>query len=120
MKRSILQKAIDILSQRNWHKYPNEKPEISGWVQCTVVFDYRDDNIQSYVMDLWYNSETDKFIDNRRKNVYDLYDVMGYQHGNEKAKIYYDNLCDRTADVVAWQPLAPVFKLPKRKVNVEE
>ena len=120
MIKPLLQKMIDILSQHNWREYPNEKPAISGWVQCIVIFDCRDDKILYYVMDLWYNNETDKFIDNRRKNVYDLYDVMGYQHGNEKAKIYYDNLCDRTADVVAWQPLASVFRLPKRKANIKD
>lgn len=123
VKRPLLQKVIDILAQRNWHRYPDEKPSESGWYQCTIAFTFCDNpyKIQSYVMDLWYDTKNDKFKDNRRQNVYETYDVMGYQHGNEKAKMYHDKLCDRTSSVVAWQPLAPMFRIPKgMKVNVKE
>ena len=46
---------------------------------------------------------------------------MGDQNGNEEAKMYHDKVRDRTASVVAWQTLAPMFRLPNgMKVNVKE
>ena len=112
---NCLQQAIDMLTKNNWHKFPDETPTESGWYQCTIAFEINENAIRSYVMDLWWDNEYKKFKDNRRLNVYETYEVYGYSSSSNcgKERKHMDRLCDRTSSVVAWQPLASIYKLSK-------
>jgi hypothetical protein len=84
-----------------WHKFPKTKPKKNGWYQCTVEVS----NQQRYVMDLFWYGDRQQFRDNRRQDVFDSYDVYGYNNEtklNDK-KLYTINLCNRTDEVVAWR-----------------
>lgn len=114
---NYLQGAINMLTQNNWHKFPDEIPPEDGWYQCTIAFEINENEIQSYTMDLWWDGEVRKFKDNRRLNVYETYEVYGYSSSSRcgKERMYMDRLCDRTSSVVAWQPMAPIYKLSKEE-----
>lgn len=85
-----------------WRKFPREKPTKKGWYQCTV-----DAITIRYVMDLYWTGS--KWLDNRRIEIFHLYDVYAYGDFGKNKKIdwMYENSCDRTDDVVYWK------KLPK-------
>ena len=82
-----------------WSKFPKKKPKKNGWYICLIEFKVDQETYQSYVMDLYWYSDKEKFMDNRRKNVFSEYLVYNY----ESEKIDRDHLCDRTASVVAWK-----------------
>ena len=56
-----------------------------------------------------------KFIDNRVQNVFDEYDVMGWDNSITdapvKKKLYHNSNCDRTETVVAWRNLPEPYKV---------
>lgn len=101
-----------------WKKFKQEnkkyQPKKDGWYLCTICFDTGFGHYQSYVMDLYWYSNRQKFIDNRVQNVFNTYDVMGW--GNSitdspvKKRLYHDSNCDKTEKVVAWRKLPKPYK----------
>lgn len=103
---------------KGWREYPKNKPKKSGWYICSIYIEqdalsHEGKDVTSYVMDLWYDFESDKWKDNRRKNVYDVYEVYGRCPGpNETVALerkFSDRLCIRD-DVVAFKNLPKPYK----------
>ena len=96
-----------------WHdlrKDPTDLPTEDGWYDCWIRLIDKDGNdYVNYGMDLYYYTDSKKFIDNRRQNVFDLYDVMAFDPDPnvvyDKVKIWKDSLCDRTDGVIAWKEM---------------
>lgn len=90
-----------------WNNFNKKKPTKSGWYLCTVDAA----NGMTYVMDLYWNAARERFIDNRRLNVFQSYEVYGYGDGTVTdesgmpclVRLYKDDICDRTEDVLAWR-----------------
>lgn len=103
-----------------WRRFDKYKPDKDGWYECTVnVGDH-----QRYVMQLYYRTNTKKFIDNIR---YDM--LRSYYVYNEDPYSYYIQNClkvssiwklqstricnldciDRTKDVVAWKKIPRTY-----------
>lgn len=111
-----------------WRVFAKKKPKKDGWYQCTVVI-HRNHryvmNLHWYANPVCYNQSSDKnstyakwdngrFIDNIRQNVVDTYDVRGIN-----GKPLIDIGQDRTAEVIAWRPIAkPYMKKLKNKHKV--
>ncbi len=106
-----------------WKRFPNKKPKKSGWYQCTISFqrlttDDGKDVYQTYVMDLYYYKGTERFIDNRARNIFDSYEVYAYREGAyQKVRLnYWDSPnCDRTKHVVAWRKLPKPYLIKGRR-----
>lgn len=101
---NILVDALEKAEKYKWHdlrKDSNDLPSEDGWVHCWL----RVKDIINYDMDLYFYSGKNIFIDNRRKNVFEMYDVMAFSPTgvNMRKQIYTDDLCNRTSDVIAWQ-----------------
>lgn len=90
-----------------WHKFPKNKPKKNGWYQCTVEVPGQ----QRYVMDLYWYGKPEKFRDNRRQDVFNSYDVYGYNDETHECdkKLYTIPLCDRTESVVAWKKMPRTY-----------
>ena len=89
-----------------WRKYPRFQPKKAGWYQCTVAID--EDHKHLCVMDLFFNSHSNTWIDSRRQNVFDGYQVFKCCRAPiAENHVCTDKLCDQTMAVVAWR------KLPK-------
>lgn len=98
------------MSKTKWFEYPKKKPKKDGWYQCTVDFEIDKEYhiYQSYVMDLYYYAEKDKWRDNRKQSVFNVYEVYGCCKGPNGSdaleRIYTGNDCVRD-DVIAWKNL---------------
>ena len=85
-----------------WKPYPKYKPLKRGWYICSIR--YGEEPGQAYVMDLFWDEKEEKWKDNRRLDVYNTYEVYGYNdetHLIDK-RMYKDNLCYRN-DVIAFK-----------------
>ena len=82
-----------------WKNFSEEKPTKDGWYLCTVKGAKVLDSSPRYVMELYWFSNKNEFIDNIRRHVFMAYNV--YSITGERM---YDN-CNRTDDVVAWAEL---------------
>lgn len=78
-----------------WNLFSEKKPKKNGWYQCTVEVP----GLQRYVMDLYWYSETQRFKDNRRQDVFSTYSVYNKDH----ELMHNESLCDRTHSVIAWR-----------------
>lgn len=88
-----------------WHKFPNRKPKISGWYQCTCQHAGGTD--VPAVMDLFYDQIYDAWIDYRRLHVFNGYKVYeACKPPIDDFRKYSDGECERI-DILAWK------KLPK-------
>lgn len=97
-----------------WRQYPRRKPKKSGFYLCTI------DKANCYVMQLFYSSNSNKWIDIRRQKVFDGYNVYKVCRAPiQENHVSTDGLCDRTEDVVAWKhmPKPKNIKRKRRKVN---
>lgn len=99
--------AIKALEQeQKWIPVSESLPKVNGWYQCTVqVLDL------VRTMELYYKNG--KWIDNRRVNMFDTYDIYGYAMSTEKHKLSYEELkpmFDWTISVVAWKPLSEPYR----------
>lgn len=83
-----------------WKVFSKKKPNKNGWYLTTVEVK----NQQRYTMNLYWYSETEKFIDNIRKNVCESYTVTGYS-----GERLYDVGHDRTNDVIAWKKICKPY-----------
>lgn len=88
-----------------WKIFKKKQPKKDGWYQCTVEVPGQ----QRYVMDLYWYGNVQRFRDNRRQTVFDYYHVFGYndETGKNDKRMYTEDICDRTVDVIAWR------KVPK-------
>lgn len=104
-----LNEAIGLLTRTRWVPISKRLPEKNGWYQCTVILD----NL-SLTMDLYYRNG--KWLDNRRIDMFNLYDIYGYGNGygntNERHKLSYQEFSefDWTENVIAWMPLPQPYK----------
>ena len=85
-----------------WHDLrnnPDDLPPENGWYSCWL----RNDTI-NYGMDLYFYTKSNQFIDNRRRDVFQVYDVMAIDIDNplNKKRIYSDDCVNRTDSVIAW------------------
>ena len=87
-------------------------PKENGWYQCTIqVLDV------VRTMELYY--KYGKWIDNRRVNMFDTYDIYGYGMTTEKHKLSYEELkpqFDWTNNVIAWKPLSEPYRAESEEV----
>ena len=92
-----------------WKAYPKHIPKKRGWYICSIR--YGEEPRQAYVMDLFWDEKTLRWKDNRRLDVYNTYEVYGYNgetHLNDK-RIYKDNVCFRD-DVIDFKKLPKIYK----------
>jgi len=76
-----------------WNLFNTSMPKDDGWYLCTV--EVKDQ--QRYIMELFWYSDRQRFIDNIRQNVCDTYTVMSIT-----GERLYDIGQDRTNNVIAW------------------
>lgn len=97
-----------------WRRYPRFKPKKAGWYQCTVITG--DDCSKLKVMDLYYLYVSMMWIDRRRQDVFDGYQVYKPCRAPiAENHVYRDILCDRTLAVVAWRKLPKPCRWKARK-----
>lgn len=99
-------KALEQESKSKWIPVSKNPPEEDGWYQCTVIV-----NALPWTMELFYKNG--KWLDNRRIDMFNTYDMYGYGCTNEKHKLSYQELIsefDWTEKVVAWMPLSKPYK----------
>ena len=100
---------VKVVYPPRWKAYPKHIPKKRGWYICSIR--YGEEPGQAYVMDLFWDENTLRWKDNRRLDVYNTYEVYGYNdetHLNDK-RIYKDNVCFRD-DVVAFKKLPKIYK----------
>lgn len=97
---------------RFWRNIRKRKPKLTGWYQCIVVYGVnKEGDSKAYVMDLYWYSHSGRFVDNRRQNVFMMYDVYSNGDPYHKNALTTDDLCDRTKDVIAWRPMPNPYQL---------
>lgn len=97
-----------------WKSFPKHKPKKDDWYLCSITFG-DGKNKQSYVMDLYWYSDRQKFIDNRRQLIFDMYQVRSFDGEILRTD---ESLCDRTAEVTGWRKLPKHYvKGAKRAIN---
>lgn len=103
------------MSKKRWNEYPKKKPKKNDWYQCTVKFlvDEEKNLYESYVMDLYYDVKNDKWKDDRRQDVFDIYEVYGNCEGpngiEALERLYTDDCCVRDY-VIAWKLLSKPYE----------
>lgn len=95
-----------------WVPISERTPEENGWYECTVV-----SNDLPRTMELFYKNG--KWLDNRRIDMFNLYDIYGYGNTNEKHKLSYQEISEFewTENVIAWQPLSNPYKPQESEVK---
>lgn len=93
------------LPANDWIPVSERLPEDNGWYQCTVIL-----NDLPRTMELFYKNG--KWLDNRRINMFDTYDIFGYGNTKEKHKLSYQELISEfewSQVVIAWKPLSQPY-----------
>ena len=93
-----------------WRKYPNKKPKEDGLYLCTVGAGTNTTSRMRAVIPLYYNARHDTWTNKQRQNVFEGYKV--YKHGrpeSDETRVYSDELCNRTVDVVAWKEMSTPY-----------
>lgn len=91
---------------QSWIPVSEDLPKENGWYQCTVIL-----NDLPWTMELFYKNG--KWLDNRRINMFDTYDIYGYGNTKEKHKLSYQELISEfewNQVVIAWQPLPKPYE----------
>lgn len=96
--------AIKALEEHEskWISISKGLPKENGWYQCTII-----SNDLPQTMELFYKNG--KWLDNRRIDMFNTYDIYGYGNTEEKHKLSYQELIsefDWTENVIAWKPLS--------------
>ena len=94
-----------------WLSVSIKTPIYDGWYQTTVIIN----ETQKLVMDLYYKNG--KWLDNRRINMYDTYEIHGYGKTgifHEMNRDEFDEF-DWTNAVIAWMPLPEPYIYEDRK-----
>ena len=90
----------------HWIPVSEKLPEKNGWYQCTVIV-----NARPKTMELFYKNG--RWLDNRRIDMFNAYDIYGYGCTKEKHKLSYQELIsefDWTENVIACMPLPEPYK----------
>lgn len=98
--------AIKALEQTKWIPVSERLPKENGWYQCTII-----SNDLPQTMELFYKNG--KWLDNRRIDMFNIYDIYGYGNTEEKHKLSYQELIsefDWTKKVVAWMSSPEPYK----------
>lgn len=105
----------EALEQNTWIPCSKKTPEYNGWYECTVI----SDNLLRTI-DLFYKDG--KWLDNRKINMFDVYDIYGYGNSTEKHKLSYEELIsvDWTEDVIAWMPRPEAYDPETNDGNMGE
>lgn len=93
--------APPVTPTRRWIPVSESLPKENGLYQCTVIL-----NDLPRTMELFYKNG--KWLDNRRINMFDTYDIYGYGNTKEKHKLSYQELISEfewNQVIIAWQPL---------------
>lgn len=85
-----------------WRLFAKTRPTKKGWYICTVEVPKQ----QRYVMDLYWYPDQQKFIDNRVKHTFDVYEVIS---GCTGERITECHLIDRTKGVIAWKRIPKTY-----------
>ena len=93
-----------------WRKYPKRKPKKNGYYLCTLT------EISSpSMMMLYYKVREDKWIDISRQTVFDGYNVFKVCRAPiEENHVYFDGLCERGDEVIAWKQLSKEYRRKKK------
>lgn len=95
-----------VTPQPKWIPVSERLPKENGWYQCTLMLDDL-----PLTMELFYKNG--KWLDNRRINMFNTYDIYGYGNTKEKHKLSYQELISEfnwTENVIAWMPLPEPYK----------
>lgn len=96
-----------------WRPYPFLVPKKSGWYICTAAHQNGID--KPGVIELYFDTWHNKWVDLRRQNVFDGYKV--YESCREPIddnRVYTDTDCERI-DVIAWKHLPRYYGYWKKK-----
>lgn len=107
----MLEKLYAKLSRKQWIDAKTNPPRVEGWYLTTNTFSVGPNELQSYTMLLYYYPDSKKWINNCAQNVFQMYNVLGY---NNK-RVLTDSGCDRTEDVAYWCPAPEPFIRPEDK-----
>lgn len=98
-----------------WRPLKWFKPKKDGWYQCTARHGNGID--QACVMDIYYNTRENKWIDRRRQDVFDGYKVYKPCRAPiDDNRVFTDGQCERI-DIVAWRKLPKVYQRRKWRKN---
>lgn len=98
---------------RRWIPVSESLPKENGLYQCTVIL-----NDLPRTMELFYKNG--KWLDNRRINMFDTYDIYGYGNTKEKHKLSYQELISEfewNQVIIAWQPLPRPYEEKRGSEN---
>lgn len=93
-----------------WRPYPKKKPKEDGLYLCTVTAGTNSASRMRYVIPLYYDAYHDTWMNKQRMTVFEGYKV--YKHGrpeSDETRVYSDELCERTVDVIAWKEMSKVY-----------
>ena len=110
--RELKQYREGTLPANDWILVSEGLPEDNGWYQCTVIL-----NDLPRTMELFYKNG--KWLDNRRINMFDTYDIFGYGNTKEKHKLSYQELISEfewSQVVIAWKPLSQPYMAESEEV----
>ena len=101
-----IKNAPPITPKQRWIPVSERLPKDNGWYRCTVII-----NDLPRTIELFYKNG--KWLDNRRIDMFNTYDIYGYGNTTEKHKLSYQELIsefDWTKNVIAWMPLPEPYK----------
>ena len=95
-----------VIIMSEWIPVSDRLPYCNGWYQCSAKVS----ETQILVLDLYF--EDGKWLDNRRINMFDLYDIYGYGKTCNKHLMTFDefDVFDWTDNVLAWMALPEPYK----------
>lgn len=108
-----LQALPPVTPTQRWIPVSESLPKENGLYQCTVIL-----NDLPRTMELFYKNG--KWLDNRRINMFDTYDIYGYGNTKEKHKISYQELISEfewNQVIIAWQPLPRPYEEKRGNEN---
>ena len=100
--------AIKALEQEpKWIPVSKKLPKENKWYLCTVDLS----DFLYVTMDLYFKNG--KWLDNRRIDMFNCYEIYGFGKSTEKHRLDYSELLedfDWTERVIAWMPLPKPFE----------
>lgn len=95
----------NFIGANRWFPISEKLPKENGWYQCTVV-----SNDLPRTMELFYKNG--KWVDNRRIDMFNLYDIYGYGNTGEKHNLSYQEIqgLEWTENVIAWKLLSEPYR----------
>ena len=106
-----LKELKQLREQTRWVPVSERLPKENGWYQCTIIA-----NDLPRTMELFYKNG--KWLDNRRVDMFNTYDIYGYGNTKEKHKLSFQELISEfkwSQAVIAWKPLSQPYKADEYK-----